>query len=185
MVKLDTLYTLISHLSKRERMIFYGAVFFVFMTLLDRLVIYPVSSKMNWLKRESEEKESSIRENLHILAQKDKILLQSSQYASFFSAVQSEEEEITAILGEIEALANKSSVYLLDLKPAGQKESGLARKYMVNLNCEAKMEQMIDFMYNIENSNRLLIIEKYQMNPKSKESSIAKCSVGVSKIVIP
>ena len=47
------------------------------------------------------------------------------------------------------------------------------------------MEQLVDFMYNIENSDKLLMIEKYQISPKSKESSVAKCAMSISKIVIP
>ncbi|HNW40109.1 MAG TPA: GspMb/PilO family protein, partial [Candidatus Omnitrophota bacterium] len=84
---------------------------------------------------------------------------------------------------EIESLASKSSVYLVDMKPSGTKESGSSKRIMINLNCEAQMEQLVDFMYNLENSNILLSIEKYQLTPKTKESSVAKCSISVYKVV--
>ncbi|PIQ86101.1 MAG: hypothetical protein COV73_05065 [Candidatus Omnitrophica bacterium CG11_big_fil_rev_8_21_14_0_20_43_6] len=40
---------------------------------------------------------------------------------------------------------------------------------MINLNCEAQMEQLVNFMYNMENSSSLLSIEKYQLAPKAKD----------------
>ena len=47
------------------------------------------------------------------------------------------------------------------------------------------MEQLTGFMYDIESSSRFLIIEKYQIEPKSKDFSVAECSMTISKIVLP
>ncbi len=183
--KIQTFYTFVSHLSKKEKIIFYTAISFVSLTLLDRLIISPIYSKIKSLNEEIQEKESSTKKNLHILAQKDRISSEIAQYTSFLSSAKSEEEETTLLLKEIEGLANKSSVYLVDMKPGGLKDSGSSKKYLISLNCEAQMEQLSDFMYNIENSNELLTIEKYQISPKSKESSVVKCSMSIAKIVMP
>jgi hypothetical protein len=40
-------------------------------------------------------------------------------------------------------------------------------------------------MYNIENSTRITVIEKYEITPKSKEAGTAKCSLTVAKITMP
>ena len=184
MLKLREFYKFLSRLSKREKLVFYGALFFVSMTLLDRLIISPISSKMKSLDKEIKEKEDSIRNSLRMLTQKDRILAARNKYSSFSKTLESEEEEITSLLKEIEGLANKSSVYLIDMKPASSKGSAASKKYLVNLNCEAQMEQLVDFMYNVENSNELLTIEKYQISPKSKSSSVAKCSIYISKMSI-
>jgi len=46
------------------------------------------------------------------------------------------------------------------------------------------MEQLISFMYEVEASLKWLSIEKYEITPKSKDSSIAKCNLVVSKRVM-
>jgi len=185
MLKIQSFYTILGRLSKREKLVFYCAVFFISLTILDRLIISPISDRIKSLDNEIEEKESAIRKNLRILAHKDKILADKAKYRSFIEDLKSEEEEMTSILKEIEVLADKSSIYLIDLKPGGVNESGSSKRYIVNLNCEAQMEQLVNFMYNIENSNKLLMIEQYQAAPKSKESSVAKCRLTISKMVIP
>jgi len=185
MLKIQALHTFLSHLSKRERNILYAAVFIVSLVLLDRLIIHPIYFKMESLGKEIREKESAVKKNLRIVSQKDRILAESAKYSSFLSASESEEEEVTSILKEIETIANKNSIYLSDMKPGSLKKMGDSKKYTVNLNCEAQMEQLTEFMYNIENSNKLLTIEKYEISPKSKESSIAKCSMSISKIAMP
>lgn len=185
-LKPQDLIKMITRLSKREKAIFYAAATIVTLLLLDRLIVYPVYSKIASLNNEIRSRESGIVRDLHIISQKDRIANEAKQYASYISSSQSEEEEMTSFLKEIENLANKSSLYIVDMKPAGFKEEkDSARKYLVNVSCEGQMEQIMDFMYNIENSSLLLGIEKYQVGQKSKESSIAQSTMTISKIVLP
>lgn len=185
MIQLQALQTFLSRLSKREKAVFYITMLFVVLVLLDRLIVSPIFSHMRSLDRQIQEAESGISRNMKIVAQKDRIIAESAHYASYFATHATDEEEMTALLKEIENLASKSSAYLVDLKPVGLKSSGTSKKYQVNLNCEAQMEQIAGFMYAIENSNKLLTIERYQISPKAKESSIAKCSLSISKMAAP
>ncbi|MDD5584196.1 MAG: GspMb/PilO family protein [Candidatus Omnitrophica bacterium] len=182
---LQTLYTSLSHLNKREKSIFYAAVIVIAVTVLDRLIIAPIAFKVRSLTKEIEETEQSIETNSRILSQKDRILSESAKYASFLNSNKTEDEETTTLLKDIETLATHASVYLADMKPAAAKEAGVAKKYTVTATCEGQMDQIIDFIYNIESSNKLLVIEKYEISPKSKESSIAQASMTISKTVIP
>ncbi len=185
MLKIQLFYQFLSRLSKTEKIIFYTAVAFVVLALFDRLIVYPIYSKISSLSNEIKEKELAISNDLRIFAQKDRILNEAQKYESFLGSPQTDEEEVTLILKEIENIASKSSLYIVEMKPAGVKEDKKKiKRFVVNLTCEGQMEQMMGFMYSIENSNMLLTIEKYQISPKSKESSIVQCSITISKAVI-
>lgn len=185
-LKLQVLQKFLSRLSKREKNIVYFSALLLLLLILDRIIIYPIYSKIKSLNNEIKAKELSISKNLRIVTQKQRILHETIQYASFLSNPESEEEGMTSLLKVIANIANKNSLYIIDMKPAGLKEDkNNIKRYLVNLSCEGQMEQIMDFMYNLENSNELLAVEKYQLNPKSKESSIAQCSMTISKIVIP
>ncbi|MDB4349755.1 hypothetical protein OAA99_02240 [Omnitrophica bacterium] len=184
-LKLSTLQTLLSRMSKREKSVFYIAAVVISLTVLDRLVVYPIFSKMGELTEEISEKETGIKKSLHILAHKDRILAASVKYKTLIRSSKSEEEEMTVLLKEIETLANESSIYLVDMKPGGLEDTGPSKKYLLNLNCEAQLQQLVEFMYSIEKSDKLLTIEKYKISPKAKESSVARCSMSISKMVIP
>ena len=174
----------LGRLSKKDKIFFYIAVFVVSLLILDRAIISPVFSKIRSLNKEIQDKQDNIKKNLRLLAQKDRILTQGAKYSSFLGdSKMSDDEQVTSVLKELESLASKSSVYLVDMKPAGVKGSGSSKSILINLNCEAQMEQLVDFMYNMENSNSLISIEKYQLTPKTKESSVAKCSISVYKVV--
>ena len=48
----------------------------------------------------------------------------------------------------------------------------------------AQMPEVASFFHHLESSNELLRVEKYDIQPKNKESSIARCSMTVSKTVL-
>lgn len=183
--KIQKLYTVFSRFSKRERLVLYIAISFVLVMLLDRLVISPIYLNLQSLDKEIAERQTTLKQDLRILAQKERILAEAGKYSTFVNVPQSDEEVVTVLLKEIEGVAAKSAIYLVDMKPGGVKTEGLNKKYMVNVSCEGKMEQIADFMYNIENSKKLLRVERYQIAPKSKESTTAQCSMSISQIVLP
>ncbi len=183
--KFSQLATVFTRLSKREKIILYGAAFFVSLTIMDRLIVFPIFDRLVSLDKEIKEKEASVKKNLRILSHKERILADSKRYGSYVKDFTSEEEEATAILKEIETLASKTAIYLIDLKPAGLVESEMSKRYSVNLNCEAEMQGLVDFMYKLETSKMLLTVDRFQITPKSKESSVARCRMTISKIVTP
>ncbi len=184
-LKIESYYKIFSRLSKRDKTILYVVSFFIIIILFERIFIHPIYSRFRSLNKEIKEKESSIAKGLRILAQKDKIQNEINKYSSYVNSYRSEEEAITSLLKEIENLANKGSLYIVDMKPQGVKEDKeKTKKYVVTLTCEGQMEQVMDFMYNVENSQILLVIEKYQINPKTKESSIAQCVMTISRTAI-
>ncbi|MCM8787282.1 MAG: hypothetical protein NC935_04425 [Candidatus Omnitrophica bacterium] len=182
MIKKIKIFDIIKNLSKRERTFLYIAVVIVGFSIADRLIVGPVFSKIFALNDEIKKTELSIKNNLRILAQKDKILAESSKYNLFLTSSKTDEEEIALFLKETENIANKASIYLVDLKPTTSSQEGLMTKYFVNLNCEGQMEQILDFMYQIENSNSLMAIERYQISQKAKGSSVANANFVISKI---
>lgn len=184
MIDLKIFNKILGRFSKKEKRIFYITFCLAVVFLVERLVLHPIFSKLKSMDEEIHKNEQGIRRSLQILSQKEDILSERKKYSHLIEGDVSEEEEAVSILKEIEGIANKSSVYLVDLKPAGLKKADNMSKYIVNLNLEAQMEQLVNFMYEVEASGKWLSIEKYEILPKSKDSSIAKCNLVVSKRVM-
>lgn len=185
-LSLQNIATTLARLNKREKAILYVAVTFILFLLLFNFIIYPIYSKIHSLGSQIREREKSINTNLRIISQKDKIVNERRRYASFLRRPASDEEGMTSLLKQVEALANKSSLYVVDMKPGGIKEDkDKTKRYIVNLTGEGQMEQIVEFIYNVENADELLMVEKYQINPKTRESSVAECAIVISKIVMP
>ena len=119
-----------------------------------------------------------------MLLHKETIIEESQKYAAYFAASKKSEEEMVDLLKEVEAVANKSGVNLIYVKPGTAKEEKRVKKYYAILECEASMDQVATFFHDIEGSTKLLKIEKFQIQPKSKDSSVARCSVTAYKTVL-
>ena len=186
MINIDIVQGFFSRLSKIERRFLYGALLFIFLALLDRAVIAPSISKMEAQDEEIKEKKMVIRKDLKILSLKDVIEEENEKYKDYFSkSILSEEEEMTSILKEIEKLANDAGVYLVYIRPGDINTDGPFKLFYVNLNCEGEMSKVVEFLYSMEVSSKLFIIDKYVIAPKAVGSSIAQCKVTAFRVLIP
>ncbi len=172
-----------TRLSKREKWIFGVTSLILGVLLTDRLVFGPVRYQMKLMDIKVRDEEAAIKQSLHMLLRKDQIISEVKQYAAYSIEAGKPEEEMTSFLKEIENIAGKSSVSLLYVKPGNTKEDRGIKKYSANLECEGQMKEITSFFYNLENSSHLFEIEKYDLQPKGKESSLARCTVAVSMTV--
>jgi Tfp pilus assembly protein PilO len=184
MLSIKRIQAFLSNMTKKDKVILYAAIIMVLLAIMDRAFINPVLLKINGLNEQIIEMESAVRKSAHIMSQKDRILQESAKYKSFLDNIGTDDEEGTSLLKEIGDIANKSEVYLEDMRPSGIKDMETYRKFMVTLSCEGQMEQIADFILNVESSKNLLTIERYQISPKAKGSSIAKCNISISKTVV-
>lgn len=173
----------LSRLSKREKEVFYFAVCVVSLVFLDRVVVAPIFSRIRLLDEKIQGQEELIRKNARILAEKERIEATIKEYDKYSRAPLSPEEETAYLLGEIEKLARKTSLYVIDMKPVGVKEDAVSRTYSVDLNCEAQMEQILAFMHEVEGSTLIFFVESFNISSKSKDSSIAKCNLRISHVI--
>jgi len=170
--------------SKREKWIFYGTMFVLTALFADHLVIGPVAHKMFMLDRQVKDEEAAIKKSMHVLLQKTRITSEGKEFMAYSVEAKNPEEEMTALLKEIERLADRAAVSLLYVKPASGKEESGVKKYFAGLECEAEMEAIANFFHSVESSTSLLKVEKYEIQPKNRESSIARCAVSISKTVL-
>ena len=175
----------VSKLSKREKTVLYGAAVFVAIAFMDRAIVGPIVSRTVELDKSIADKRLSIERDLKMLAQKDTIEKRKAAYRAFSVAETTPEQDTSLLLKEVETLASKSSVYLADMKPQDPRTEQEFKKYLVNVNGEAAFDKIIDFFYNIENSKKVLKIEKFNLGVKSKQDSTLKFSLTISKVVLP
>ena len=174
-----------NRLSKREKIIFSLTAAVVGTLVLDQLLFRPIVHTFRSFNLQAQDLKSNIRKSMRLLSQKDRMMKDVTEFASYSTESKTPEEETLALLKHIEELANKSSVNLLYVKPAGAKPEGVTKKYFLTLECEGQMGQLVDFFYQIETAKFLLKIEKYALQPTSQSSSVIKCAATVSRTVVP
>ncbi|MDD5348457.1 MAG: type 4a pilus biogenesis protein PilO [Candidatus Omnitrophica bacterium] len=170
------------HLSPKEKFFLYCAAIVIAGLVLDAAILRPFVRRLDVLSKETAELKTRTIGDLTLLRYGDRIQKQRADYSSYLTNVESDNEEFAVILKEVETVATKAVISILDIKPSGVKETDPVKKYVVNVSCEGTMEKLMEFMYSIETAPRLLFIEKYELTPKSKDTDLVKVTMSIGKL---
>ncbi|MBI5149195.1 MAG: type 4a pilus biogenesis protein PilO [Candidatus Omnitrophica bacterium] len=171
-------------LSVKERIGLSAAFVFLAVAFLDRLLISPIRARFSALNQQIRIGEKQLGSDMRNLNQKDFI---SEEYAKYFPYIQrsgSDEEEVAKILGEIESLARKSSVYLVDMKPRKPREIGFYKEYTVEIEAQGPMEPLMSFVYQLNTSSLLLRIETLRITQTKSGSKTLTASMLITKALV-
>ncbi|MBU1887577.1 MAG: hypothetical protein KKB46_00050 [Candidatus Omnitrophica bacterium] len=175
----------IPKLSKKERLGAYAALFFVVFTFLDRVVISPISSKLQDLSSEIAVMEKAVRVDLEILGEKEEIYRQFQRYRPFIEKTRSDEEEMAFMLSDVEVSAGMTEVTLVNLKPYPPSEVAFYKKYQTDIEIVGEMPKLVDFLYRLRSSKQLLRIDSLKLTQDGKKANIVRAYALVSKVLIP
>ena len=171
-------------LSKKEKIGLSVAFAFLALASLDRLLISPVRTKFNALNQQIRISEKQLGGDMRNINQKKFIGEEYEQYLPYIRRSGSDEEEVAKILGEIEALARKSSVYLVDMKPRKPREVEFYKEYTVEIEAEGYMGSVMSFIYQLNTSSQLLRVETLRLNLTKGDSNVLSASMLITKVLI-
>ena len=171
-------------LSKKEKIGLSVAFAFLALAFLDRLLISPIRTKFNALNLQIRISEKQLGGDMRNINQKKFIGEEYEQYLPYIRRSGSDEEEVAKILGEIEALARKSSVYLVDMKPRKPREVEFYKEYTVEIEAEGYMESLMSFIYQLNTSSQLLRVETLRLNLTKGDSKVLSASMLITKVLI-
>ncbi len=173
----------LSRLSKKERKLFYITVAVASLFFLERVVFRPVLNKLESLNEKVSVEEKKLEKSMTILAQEDSISGEYKKFAQGIKQEQSDEEAIAGLLSSIEKMANSVSVFVLDMKPGAVEKGESYKIYSVKVEAEAKMNNLSDFIYQLENSPKLLRVSDFRVSPQKKET-VLKVSMTITEVLI-
>lgn len=173
-----------ARMSKREKMLLCVTAAAVVLIAVDRFIAGPLCDRLSWLDGQIADRESRIRKTMRILALKEQIRTESLKYTPYVNKIEFGDQEVSTLLKKIEAIANKTSMNILNIKPQGRKDFNSLKTYSVALSCEGAMAHLIQFMHALEGSSDLLVITRMQVAPKNKVSGTVSCSMTVQKVIM-
>lgn len=176
---------ILSHLSKREKTIFYACLAAAFTFTTYNFLLMPISKKMEELSQKIEAKKVKLEKSSLILGKKGKIEERYNKYVDNLRLKGTDEEEVAAFLSEIESLAQKNNVRISDMKPRPSKKIDFYKKFTVDLEAEGDINQITQFIYQIQDTPQLLRVDKLRLETKSSQSQALKSYMSISKVLIP
>ena len=174
----------IPNISKRERKILIICVSVISASLIYNFVLEPLVAKWTDLDSRIEASGLRLRKGREIIKRRQEIAEQYKDIASFVTEQSaSDEEEIALLLGEVEKLANVSGAHITDIKPRPVKEEGFYKRYVVEVESEGDISRFSKFIFEIQNSPKILKIEKLSIGMTRGGSDQLKATMIISKFL--
>lgn len=171
-------------LSKREKTFVYATALIVFFAAVDRLVYVPIVNLSDELDREILMQEKQIKANWRNLAMREAVLKTFSVYDGYASSTGSDEKEVANLLNEIEALARKNGLSLINVKPKPLTKEQYWKRYHVEVEIETEWTPLFKFIYDLYSSKFLLRVKHLRLVPKGRLTTEVKGYLLINKSVI-
>ena len=184
LIDLSKINSFLAKLSKKEKAIASIAIVFIVLALFDRFMLNTILVKISSIDENVKTQELLIKKGLRVLAQKDAILKQLKAYSVYDVDAKTQEEEMAGLLKSLEVTSGKSSVIVTEVKLADFKLEKIKKEYFISLSCDGTMEQLVNFIFNLEHSKDLFTVENYSLTSKDKEKGIVHCIMSISKTFI-
>ena len=150
------------------------------------LAVGPVAHKLQQLEAEVVDQEKKLARNLGVLAPKPRETVEKnySRYGSIIKMRGSSEEENSQMLSEVDKLAGQNKVTLSATKPRDTRKDRDSESYVVEVEIEATMAELLGFVYSIETSAQLLRVDRLSLDAKAgKKPDSVRGTLVISKIV--
>jgi len=177
--------TFLSQLSRRERLLFFITASLIVVWGSDRFLISPLSNRWRRLNTQILALKTKLSRYVMILSQEKIIEDRYRVYADSFKAKGSKEEVRAAVLQEIETLAKTSGVILTNIIPSTPEEKAFYYRFEIRIELESDISALTRFLYEIQKSQYLLGVTRFNIATKSGTTDILRCSLQLSKIFIP
>ena len=175
-------------LSKREKSVFCLCAAIIACALLYNFIFEPIGKKWVKANKEIQIKRMSLMKNIRAVKNRKKVFSEYEIYADRVKQKGSDEKEIAMIFREIESAARNNHVHILNMKPmpfiskSGEKEG--YKKLAVEVECEAQMSSLVQFIYNIQTCSQMLKVEQIKLKAKEMNSNIIRSKLSIGKILI-
>jgi len=174
-----------SRLNKQEKYLLYASVTVLSLVFFDKVIFSPIMGVLNGLNKKISAHEKELKNSLLVLNKEEFITNNYSEKTGSLGKISSNEEEIADMSSTIERLARKTSVLIQNIKPLSVEEQDLYFKYKIEIEAEADMSKLIDFIYQLEKSPKLYRVKKLSLTSKKKDAKELKVSLLITKIAIP
>lgn len=172
-------------LKPRERLMVIVTGVVAGLCLFYRAAVVPAAERLEHLREQVTLKTKQLAADRRSVAQRDAVFKAYERYAHLMQAVGTDEEETSKLLSTVADLAKAAGVTAVNLKPRPTETSGLAKRYLVDIETESTLEMLTRFIYAIEQSAQPLTVDRLDAKQEEKPDAPLKCTLRISRIAIP
>ncbi|MFA6636335.1 MAG: type 4a pilus biogenesis protein PilO [Candidatus Omnitrophota bacterium] len=181
---LDVVKSFFDGLSPKEKKLVYITGLVLGLMAFDRLVIGPIFYESKMIDERIRDQITHTEKNIRLLAYREKILEEDASYSDYYTREGlSREVLIATFLGEVESIAKSAEISLSNINPVNVVPMEGYTEFSLDLECQGKMKNIIDFMYKIDSSRKPMKIRSFEMAVRNRDNYEVRCGLTVEKMI--
>ena len=168
-------------LGKREKMLAAAFGVFLVLFLMEKFIFSPFLERLEIVDTQIESYEKKLERLLYIDSQGENITKIFGDIKPYIELGKTIEDTLSVVMKKMEEMAKNCNITLLNMKPdmSGEEvEPGRTYK-KVKLNIEGSQNNIVKFLYKLENSNYPLSIKKLDFKIKDRKANLMEADLDV------
>ncbi len=176
---------ILDKLSAREKKIAYTVVALLILVFGYRGIWRPFIEKLTSMDGEIFTMQLKLRKAKTFILQREQVMEEAKKYPNLEQMdAGSDEQEIARLLNLLEQKARRLGVSISDVKPNQLLSDKISKRFMVELNAECELGQLVDFIYELQNAPERLKIDRIEVATKEDKSAVLRSSFVVTRVVV-
>jgi len=171
--------------SQRERIIFVVLNVILVVFILYKGVFLPLSQKTSMLESRINSEEKKLYKALKTIRKSQAVEKKYKTTLSHLQQNSSDEQVMTSIFSEIEAIAKNLNLRIDDMKSNKVKKLDAYNSFSVGLTIKGTFEEMMHFIYDLQSYPHLFYVDEARLARQARIPDQIECRLQLSRILIP
>jgi hypothetical protein len=181
---MDVVRSFFDGLSPKEKKLVYLTGLVLGLMAFDRLVIGPIFHESRMIDERIRDQITHTEKNIRLLAYSERILEEGASYSDYYTREGlSREVLIATFLGEVESIAKNAEISLSNINPVNVIPRDEYTEFSLDLECQGKMKNIIDFMYKIDSARKPMKVRSFEIAVRNRENYEVRCGLTVEKMI--
>lgn len=177
---------MIRRLTKREQKIFILCVLLTAVYLAYNFLVKPASEKLATLDQEIAVQKRRLAQNAAAIQRGRTLERIIAFYEQKFKQIRSNEETVSSILAEIEAVATQLHLQIANLTPKRVQETKFYKRFLVNLTMDGDFMDILQFVHILQSEPHLFEVEEVRFDKGMRQqAAFVKATLVLGKTFIP
>lgn len=169
----------------REKKIFAVTLAVILVFVGINFVIKPIKKKEGSLTQEIREELKILKRDLQTIEKEKKLHQHYEDVLVPFYQKNSDEEEMSVLLSQMQTLATQAGLRIGEMKPQKIRKTEFCKFLSLSLALEGPFLNIIRFLYAVQGPPYELGVEEFVIESKPTQPNMLNCRVDLSRLLIP
>lgn len=172
-------------LKKNEKILGFIVFLLLFLYIFNTYIVSTLREKFNSTETDITRSQMLLRKYSGLEKQRPVFLKEYKKIERYLNFKGSDDVKMATLLSKIESEARNAGITIVDMKPeVTQRPKIPPIVYRIQLNAEGDMTKIVNFIYNLENTDILFKIDKLTLSVKDEDTGIIKLDAKILGVSI-